>query len=209
VYRSFVHLLSITILRDKTIHNLAKKYNIKIYKVSSRRELERVVKLSKLGFAFNFDLILSESILDKFELGVYNIHASKLPEDRGISPVVWAFGRGDNSVWSTIYKMDDGVDTGEICKQFEISVEDSDTCFSLYKKVSIRSEAILSSLVEKILQGKVELRPQKKDLNSNYCSWPDEEFSKMMRNSNRKIMRFSDLKKNNLLSENILKFDRP
>ena len=61
--------------------------------------------------------------------------------------MVWAFGRGDNSGWSTNYKVDGGVDTGEICKQFEISVEDSDTCFSLYKKVCIRSGAILRSLV--------------------------------------------------------------
>ncbi|MDB4420605.1 formyltransferase family protein [Akkermansiaceae bacterium] len=194
-YRSFIHLLSIFVFKEKTVHNLAEKHKIKYFKVSSKKELESVVTLSVLGFAFNFDLVISQLILDKFEKGIYNIHASKLPKDRGISPLLWAFARGDKLVWSTIYKMDRGIDTGEICKQIQINVDDRDTSFSLYKKVCVKSGALLSSLVEDILHSKIKLKPQSKMMKSSYCSWPNREFSKMMRNSKRKMICFRDLTK--------------
>jgi len=89
--------------------------------------------------------------------------------------------------------MDEGIDTGEICKQLQISVDKSDTSFSLYKKVCVKSGVLLCSLVDDILQSKIELKPQSKKINSSYCSWPNREFSKMMRISNRKMISFSDL----------------
>ena len=193
IYRSFIHLLSKIFLKKKSVAYLAKKYSIHTISVASSAELKEKLKTSTLGFAFNFDLILKKRILKMFSKGVYNIHASKLPKDRGISPVLWAFARGDKTIWSTIYKIDEGIDTGKICKQFSLSVKKNDTSFSIYKRVSEKSGEILNSLVSDILEDKVVLRNQDEKIVSNYCSWPDKEFDEMMKKSKLKLIKWRDL----------------
>jgi hypothetical protein len=193
IYRSFIHLLSKIFLKKKTVAYLATKYSISTISVASSLELKEKLIPSILGFAFNFDLILKQQILNKFSKGVYNIHASKLPKDRGISPVLWAFARGDKEIWSTIYKMDEGIDTGKICKQFSLSVNDDETSFSIYKRVSEESGKMLNSLVLDILKDDVILHNQDEDMVSNYCSWPDAKFDELMKKSKLKLIKWNDL----------------
>jgi folate-dependent phosphoribosylglycinamide formyltransferase PurN len=193
IYRSFIHLMSKIFLKKKSVAYLAKKYSIDTISVKSSAELSEKLNSSILGFAFNFDLILKKQILNKFSKGVYNIHASKLPKDRGISPVLWAFARGDKEIWSTIYKIDEGIDTGKILKQFSLSVNEGDTSFSIYKRVSEESGKVLNSFVLDILEDNVILNSQNEQTVSNYCSWPNKGFDELMKNSKLKLITWSDL----------------
>ena len=155
IYRGFIHFLTKTLLRKKTVKHLATKYKIETVNVRNKLELKNVIKESFVGFAFNFDLIFSKALLTKFDGGVFNIHASKLPRDKGVSPALWAFARGDREIWSTIYEMDEGVDTGNIYKQFQVSVQDDETFFAIYKRVSLLSEEILNSVYNDVLENKI------------------------------------------------------
>jgi methionyl-tRNA formyltransferase len=193
-YRLFVQILSKTLFKKKSVEHLANKYNIKKCHVNNNQELKNVIKNNNfIAFAFNFDMILKENIISSFQNGIYNIHASKLPKDKGISPVLWAFARGDQHIWSTIYKMDEGLDSGQILKQIQIFVHPNDTSFSLYKRVCIESGSALNNLSNKIYNNQIQLYNQTSYVESNYFSWPDKNFELMMKKSNRKFFKIKDL----------------
>jgi methionyl-tRNA formyltransferase len=193
IYRVFIQVLSKTFYRKKTVEFFADQYEIEKCYVKKRSDLLAVInKNSNVAFAFNFDIIIKNDILSKFEYGIYNIHASKLPNDKGISPVLWSFARGDKYVWSTIYKMDEGIDSGPILKQFQINVKEDDTSFSLYRRVCTESGYALNELVKKILKNQIELVNQPRLLTANYFSWPDKRFSSMMKDSNRNFIKIKD-----------------
>lgn len=193
LYRGFIHFLSKILFRKKTVEYLAKKHKIKVENVVNKIELNNKIENAFIGFAFNFDLILNKQILNKFSKGVYNIHASKLPKDRGISPALWAYARGDKEIWSTIYEMDEGIDTGNIYKQFHVSVNENDTLFSIYSKISILSGKVLSSVYKDALEDKIILKSQNKNLKSTYLSWPDQKFDMMINSSKGRLFSVNNL----------------
>ena len=183
--------------RQKSVISMAKNYNLHIVSTANVADCKELMRLlpADLGIAFNYDQILRDRLLGAFTHGVLNVHSSKLPRDRGISPVLWAYARGDASIWSTIYKMDEGIDSGPIFRQFQVSIEPGDTACSLYKRVCARSGRELALVVKGIMDGLEEPRPQPEDIEPCTWSWPDLEHQKMMVNSQRRFMSFLDIRK--------------
>lgn len=197
VYRATVELLNrLNILRGyNSVRAFATKHNLKIIStpnVATCEELQLLLP-ADLGLAFNYDQIFKEKLLSSFTLGVINIHASRLPQDRGISPVLWAFARGDHSIWSTIYRIDEGIDSGPIFRQFEIPVEKEDTACSLYKRVCSQSGEELAFVVEGIQKGEEHPQVQAEDVNAKTWSWPDQLHRRMMVTSKRKFINLFDI----------------
>ncbi len=193
LYRISVQLLTKLFYKKKSVEYLVKKYNIEYCHIKNIQELKNKVDNYSLGFAFNFDLILKDNILSKFKNGIFNIHASRLPQDKGISPVLWAFARGDNEIWSTRYKMDSGIDSGPILTQFQIPILTNDSAFSVYKRVCIESGKVFNNNFELLLNNKLVLSKQEEILNPTYFSWPNKIFSSMIKKSKRKLMNFKDV----------------
>lgn len=201
IYRTFIQVLSKTLYRNKSVKYLSGKFNIDTCDIFKANQLKEKVEydFAGVGFAFNFDVIIRKDLLSKFEKGIYNIHASRLPEDKGISPVLWAFARGDEKIWTTIYKMDEGIDSGPIAKQFQTDVRSNDTSFSIYRRVCINSGNVLSGMVNDMLNNEIVLLDQTPASGSNYFSWPDKRFQKMMKTANRKMVKLRDFLDNSNL----------
>lgn len=105
--------------------------------------------------------IISEEILNLPKYGCLNIHASLLPKYRGAACIQAAILNGDAETGVTIMKMDKGLDTGDIIKQFPIKISDDDTAEILFEKLSkLGGEIIVPTLLE-FIAGKI--TPQKQD----------------------------------------------
>lgn len=197
IYRSFVQILSmlVKVFYRKSVKELAKKYRIPYIISRNINKDTNILNLYKsdIGIAINFDQILKSNILSLFEFGVINIHASKLPKDRGISPALWAFARGETEIWVSIYKMDTGIDTGPIYKQFKIPIKSKDTFFSLYKRVCKESGEQLLLILEEIKKGNVNPKSQYNDIEGNYVGFPNKEHKYLMKINNRKYISLSDI----------------
>jgi hypothetical protein len=197
-YRSIVQAFSIFngMIGRKTVKSLADKYNIEVIRLPSVNKSKQ--KISSfgpfdIGFAFNFDQIIGKDVLDLCKIGVINVHASKLPNDKGISPVLWAFARGDTEIWSTIYKMDAGIDSGPIAEQFKIPVDANSTAFSVYKKVCIESGKRLVSILRELEWGRIAFQPQVTKGDETYWSWPNNYHRILMKQQKRRYLKFSDI----------------
>ena len=61
-----------------------------------------------------FGQILPKAVLDVPARGSINVHASLLPRYRGAAPIAWAIIRGETETGITTFRMDPGMDTGDM-----------------------------------------------------------------------------------------------
>ena len=197
VYRLTIELINRinTLFRRRYVSALIRAYNLKVISTDNVTCCEELKSLlpADLGVAFNFDQILKGTVLGAFTHGVINVHSSYLPKDKGVSPVLWAFARGDSSIWSTIYRMDEGLDSGPIFRQLEIPVESDDTACSLYQRVCAKSGKELASVVDQVQSAMAHPQSQPEDLDAKTWSWPDQTHRQMMVESRRKLINLSDI----------------
>ena len=198
IYRSSVAVISMIrgLLGTGTVGSLVKQAKIpSITSSDINKDMARIFGQEHydLGIAINFDQIIGKKIIDLFRIAIINVHAAKLPRDKGISPLLWAFGRGDKEIWTTIYKIDSGIDSGPVYKQFKIDLSFDDTAFSAYEKTAIEGGQQLSATLKEIISFGVVPKPQIKDNNVSYWSWPNKELYRMMTKNNRSYIGLKDI----------------
>jgi len=78
-------------------------------------------------FCFGWSSLIKKEVLDLAPMGVIGYHPTKLPQNRGRHPLIWALVLGLKESASTFFFMDEDADTGDILSQvdFEISYEDN------------------------------------------------------------------------------------
>jgi methionyl-tRNA formyltransferase len=94
-----------------------------------------------------FPTIFRKSLIDIPKYGTINLHAGKLPEYRGGSPLNWQLINGEDDITISIIQVDAGIDTGPVLavSNFPIS-SDTDIC-----EVHETVNGLFPSLVESLL----------------------------------------------------------
>lgn len=192
-YRSFVQALPRLRLRPRpsTVRDLVSEFGISSLSCSSVGALQSKFRGFDLGVAINFDQVFDREAIECFGQGIINLHASKLPEGRGISPALWAFASGAKEIWISIYRMDPGVDTGPLLRQFPFEVQAQESFFSLYERLCLTGGRVISEVVEEASRKSLRAFPQP-DLPATYASWPDRSHSRQMRANGKKFLRLQD-----------------
>ena len=133
----------------------ALKHGIAIYQPEKiRKEYEEIVNLKPdMIVTCAYGQIIPKEILDTPRLGCINVHASLLPKHRGGAPIHRAILEGDKTTGVTIMYMDVGMDTGDIITSKEIEILDSDTCESLFDKLSLLGSNLLKDILPSIIAG--------------------------------------------------------
>jgi methionyl-tRNA formyltransferase len=111
-----------------------------------------------------FGRILRPSILEIPRLGCLNVHASLLPRQRGAAPIPRAILDGDTWTGITIFRLDEGMDTGPILLQRVEPIRPDDTTASLTARLGELGAAALLDACGRIRQGTARFVPQKEDL---------------------------------------------
>ena len=94
-----------------------------------------------------YGLILPQIVLESFEFGCINIHASILPRWRGAAPIQRAIIAGDDSTGVCIMKMEKGLDTGPVYHKKIIEILPEDTGSSLHDRLmQLGADALMQTL---------------------------------------------------------------
>ena len=104
--------------------------------------------------------ILPTEILTLPRLGCYNIHASLLPAYRGAAPVQQAIIDGQTETGITIFRMDEGIDTGEIVATERLAIEPAETAGELTERLARLASRMLIPVMEKVALGQARFQPQ-------------------------------------------------
>tara|TARA_B100000963_G_C22639527_1_gene679636 strand:+ start:9116 stop:9949 length:834 start_codon:yes stop_codon:yes gene_type:complete len=87
-------------------------------------------------FLIGWSQIASSNVLNSCKKGVIGAHPTLLPRGRGRAAIPWTIIKGLNKTGVTFFNMDEGVDTGNILGQKEITVLKNETAATLYEKVN-------------------------------------------------------------------------
>lgn len=138
-------------LSPTPVKELAQELNIPVLTPSRMKDEALLEKLNSEKADFfvvvAYGKILPKEILDMPKFGCINIHASLLPEYRGAAPIQWSIIDGKKKTGITTMLMDEGLDTGDILKQYELPIADNETGGSLFEKLALLGgEAIVDTI---------------------------------------------------------------
>ena len=130
------------------------EFDIPLLKISHVNDEECIKTIKDYNidwlFIIGWSQIASEMVLNSVKLGVIGAHPTLLPIGRGRAAIPWAIIKGLDKTGVTIFKMDNGVDTGLILGQKEITLEKGETATTLYKKVNKAHEFIIKQVYKNI-----------------------------------------------------------
>jgi methionyl-tRNA formyltransferase len=92
--------------------------------------------------------------------GNINVHGSLLPRYRGAAPIQWAVASGETVTGVTTMRLDEGLDTGDILLQREISIAPEDTSFTLAPRLAELGAGLLIETLRGLEQGSITPVPQ-------------------------------------------------
>lgn len=130
-----------------------------------------------------YGLILPPDVLALPKYGCVNIHASRLPEYRGASPIAQAILHGDTATGISFMVMDRGVDTGPVLETHACSIESQDTTGTLTRRLADLAADHIVPCLRGYLGGTIIPKPQggessyasKLTVEMAHLSWDDAE----------------------------------
>jgi methionyl-tRNA formyltransferase len=113
--------------------------------------------------------IIPNDLIQSVNGGFFGLHASHLPHLRGNAPLVWAILSGLNSTAVTLFKFDEGIDTGPILGIESIPIQPDDTIKELLEKSTTACQKLIQTYAIQIASQDFHLIPQN-DENATYAA---------------------------------------
>jgi len=121
---------------SKTVKNL-KVSHLCFEKINTEESIAQLKKFDpELFIVAGYSTILKQKVLDIPQLGTINLHAGRLPEYRGGSPLNWQLINGEEKAGISVIFMDEGIDTGCVLAEEEFPIGQNDTISDLHQKAN-------------------------------------------------------------------------
>jgi methionyl-tRNA formyltransferase len=115
--------------------------------LKSEEFIEALKKLEADVFVVVAFRILPAAVFKLPRLGTVNIHASLLPEYRGPAPIQRAIEAGEKETGITIFRIDEGVDTGNVILRRSLFIGDEETAPQLYNRLArLGADSLMEAL---------------------------------------------------------------
>lgn len=139
----------------------AESLNLQIFKPLNKLELTEIInELSPdLVVTIAYGSLVHKELLSRPKFGWINVHFSKLPKWRGAAPVQWTILSGEDKIGLSIFKLDEGMDTGPIYTSCEFDLAQNDTTEDVLQFLSIEAiKQVMQAL--KLIEMNVKPTPQ-------------------------------------------------
>lgn len=137
-------------VQESPVALMAKELSLPLHKANTiNSEVIDWVKTLRVdvGVVVAFGTIFSKEVLALPANGWINLHYSLLPAYPGPAPVQQALLRGDKDTGVTVFRLDEGVDTGSIVDQKKMDIADSDNSDTLLVKLTDLGAKLLVSVI--------------------------------------------------------------
>ena len=113
-----------------------------------------------LAVVVAFGALLKDDALNAITGGWYNLHYSLLPRWRGAAPVQWSIFQGDKETGVSVFKIDEGLDTGALVLQVPTTIESGENATRLLARLTEIGITALLEVIPQLLAGIHNLKPQ-------------------------------------------------
>ena len=97
--------------------------------------------------------VLKSSVFGCARLGAINFHSGRLPEYGGVASEFWSLYTGEEETWSTIHKITDDLDSGDILGETSIAIMPDDTPETLHLKAVEVGEGLVVDVLNRLAAG--------------------------------------------------------
>lgn len=155
------------------LDEIAERENTPLLKINNINDPEVIEALKEHEidwlFIIGWSQIAKKEVLETPTNGCIGMHPTLLPVGRGRAAIPWAIIKGLDKTGVTMFKLDEGVDTGDIIGQGVIAIDENTTATDLYKKVDEMHVELISKYWDDIVNDRVTLIKQDE---SNATEWP-------------------------------------
>lgn len=159
-------------LRPTPIKEAAQRLELPIWEVDSLKDPTLPARLKELNahaFIVVAYRILPRQIWEIPPFGALNIHPSLLPAYRGPAPLVWTIMAGEKTTGITIFRIREGIDTGEIILQRSYPLPESWDAGELSRFAAQMGAELLIEALEGLALGTLQPFPQPEVPNAPYA----------------------------------------
>jgi methionyl-tRNA formyltransferase len=137
------------VLTDTPVATLGRELGLDVATPNSARDVIEALDRwePEIAIVVAYGRILAEAERNKVPGGWWNVHFSLLPRWRGAAPVPYAIATGDTTTGITVFRIEEGVDTGAIATSVAHPIAAHDTTQTLLGKLAdIAPGAVLDVL---------------------------------------------------------------
>jgi methionyl-tRNA formyltransferase len=137
---------------------------VAVYTAENRTQLDQLIAkrsfTSQLGILIDFGIIISQTVIDAFPLGIVNSHFSLLPEWRGADPITFAILSGQTKTGVSLMLVTKGMDEGPLLAQAPQSIARDATTQTLTDDLINLSGALIKAVIPEYVNGVIAPAPQ-------------------------------------------------
>ena len=138
-------------LLKSPVHELAEQNGIEVRTPKTLRDANEQAAFKALNADISvvaaYGLILPREIIEAFELGCINVHASLLPRWRGAAPIERAIEAGDTQSGISIMQVVEALDAGAVYKKVIVPITSTTTGGILHDQLAAAGADILSEVL--------------------------------------------------------------
>ena len=114
----------------------ADENQLQLFKPESIQETLSLLSEIDLLITIGYGVLLPKKVLESPKYGCLNLHFSLLPRWRGAAPVQRAIEAGDPVTGVTVFKLDEGMDTGPIYSKLHFALDEDITSDELFQELA-------------------------------------------------------------------------
>ena len=146
-------------LNESAVSGWGNENGIEVYKPERDVSFDSYLANTDVLITIGYGVILPQRVFELPRYGSLNLHFSLLPRWRGAAPVQRAIEAGDKVSGVTVFKLDDGMDTGPIYTQNRFALDADITSDELFVELAeLGAEALLHAL--ELMKSGVKPTPQ-------------------------------------------------
>jgi methionyl-tRNA formyltransferase len=144
----------------------------------SKGVLEYIRELgADLAVVVAYGVILKKDALEAMPLGWFNLHFSVLPKWRGAAPVQRSIEAGDKDTGVTLFRLDEGMDTGPVVAIAQTLIQPNETADELLSRLGKVAVTLINAELPGLFAGTAKLSPQTNE--ATYASKPTRQDAKL------------------------------
>ena len=152
-------------LQASPVKQLALQHNLNVFQPESLKPAEIQAQIAAVGadvmVVAAYGLIIPTTVLNMFQKGCYNIHASLLPRWRGAAPIHRSLLAGDAETGVTIMEVVPKLDAGNMICKGVVPITDNDTTQTLHDALSkIGADLMVKAMQDLLKNSRLPSEPQ-------------------------------------------------
>ncbi|MCG7408986.1 formyl transferase [Paenibacillus sp. ACRRX] len=142
-------------IQDRNMLEVAEERGIPILDMDDLQHVQ-----ADIGVSVRFHKVLRRSHLNRFKLGVINLHGAPLPEMRGSMCDAAAIMEGRKEYGTSLHWMNERVDAGDIIDVKRFPIEPQHTVYDLFESCNRIGLELMKQYLPQIAAGKAVSTPQ-------------------------------------------------